>query len=554
MYITYCRDQKAADLVDTSIYRHNATSGTFRPTWLIRISDWQKVPGTEAQSGYCTLSYCWEQSGEVVPREDGTGEYDCIDNGLHQLAQKVKASTRGKKRYRKKAITQKYVTFEQLIQQLCTDFQIDFIWYDKICINQLDKHDKHRELKQMHLIYSNAKYSIALVPEMKIYSLKDFARDHLQQGNQARGRALEMMFASRWWKRSWTLEEIMMSKSLLLVGTDINLWQHSLMSNIPTTVDLLSNALLDYSNRKRKSINQALYEAHFRTSTKQHDKIFALANIYPDIFNRIELSYDIDPQTTFYSFYRTIALNDLSMMCFGANIQLDKSIFRTTTMHHHNLPSWTGVEGLHVPFCVATITAFQSPHFIDDNMHLHIRSRYGILPIEQYLSNKTTNTNDYANQMDTTMDNRNKGQFTDLSNANDNTVLLELRVDMLSYSNCKATHYFRADPITNAKSLSLTINDNNCNDCVALPILFSTYYQTGIPHDPVLRTYTPGPYLHAYFVPVFQKCRSSVDTQRYKAVGIMLVAAALENEAWDPHELLNILFDPNDSCDEFIIE
>ncbi|KAI9244671.1 hypothetical protein BDA99DRAFT_594262 [Phascolomyces articulosus] len=68
---------------DITSFRLNATGGEYRPTFLVRTSDWQVVPGYEAVHGYCALSYCWEQSGEMIKKKNG--EYDIIDEGHHQI-------------------------------------------------------------------------------------------------------------------------------------------------------------------------------------------------------------------------------------------------------------------------------------------------------------------------------------------------------------------------------------------------------------------------------------------------------------------------------------
>ncbi|KAI8143092.1 hypothetical protein BJV82DRAFT_713762, partial [Fennellomyces sp. T-0311] len=57
------------------------------------------------------------------------------------------------------------VTFEGLIQQVCKDISIDYIWLDHMCISQGDQDAKMREIKQMHKIYKNARCTVALVPE-----------------------------------------------------------------------------------------------------------------------------------------------------------------------------------------------------------------------------------------------------------------------------------------------------------------------------------------------------------------------------------------------------
>ena len=89
MYFTYDRNQTSVDCLDKTSYRLGVTGGDYRPTWLVRVSDWKKVPGKQAIDGYHTLSYCWEQSGKVVPRNDGSGEYDCIDKGRHCIIDHV---------------------------------------------------------------------------------------------------------------------------------------------------------------------------------------------------------------------------------------------------------------------------------------------------------------------------------------------------------------------------------------------------------------------------------------------------------------------------------
>ena len=55
MCITYCRNQRTVDLKDKTSYHLGVTEGDYRSTWLIRVSDWKKVPGEEAIDDYQTL-------------------------------------------------------------------------------------------------------------------------------------------------------------------------------------------------------------------------------------------------------------------------------------------------------------------------------------------------------------------------------------------------------------------------------------------------------------------------------------------------------------------
>ncbi|KAI9249673.1 hypothetical protein BDA99DRAFT_608554 [Phascolomyces articulosus] len=394
MYITYCRNQRSLNLVDTTKYRRDATAGEYRPTYLIRVSDWEKVPGKQVKTGYCALSYVWEQSGDVVQKENG--EYDCNDNGRHCIVEgydigkngffpKIRRMLRRKKRdsvtmiptdeeenkfevqflpsTRSKA-TIKHVTYEKFLQQICKDFEIEYLWYDKICIDQSDHEIKLREIKQMHKIYSNACYTVAIVPEVHIYDPKDFdtinpVYDDIDASIEAWA---DIVQNSLWYKRSWTLEETMSSKRILVIGTDTHFWQHSFHTcDIPTTYDDFSAWMLDFANQQQGgSVNQALNEAHFRSSSKEHDKIISLANIFPDMFKNMKINYEIDIKTTLHHFYRTIATHDLSILCFGSNLTNDGEEMHVSTMKNHNLPSWTGVSGEHLDKPVATTTTWLS--------------------------------------------------------------------------------------------------------------------------------------------------------------------------------------------------
>ncbi|KAG2218775.1 hypothetical protein INT45_012995 [Circinella minor] len=256
MYITYCRNQKSVDLVDTTSYRLNVTGGEYRPTWLMRVSDWKRVPGKEAVNGYHTISYCWEQSGEV----SNTANI-------------------------------RYVRYDELLQQVCKDFQVEYVWYDKICIDQSDPKAKSREIKQMHKIYRNARYTIAMIPEVRLYNPQDFEEEALGFAHKAQDYVTDDVWYSCWFKRSWTLEEVMMARRILIIGANTNMFQHSLhTTDVPTTVDIFSGKLLDFegTERNKVSVNQALAFAHFRTSTKPHDMIYALKNTIEEINSYVE--------------------------------------------------------------------------------------------------------------------------------------------------------------------------------------------------------------------------------------------------------------------------
>ncbi|KAI9264150.1 hypothetical protein BDA99DRAFT_508538, partial [Phascolomyces articulosus] len=61
--------------------------------------------------------------------------------------------------------TVQYVKFEGIIQQICQQFNIKYIWYDQLCINQDNKEEKQNEIRNMHQVYENAYCTVALVPD-----------------------------------------------------------------------------------------------------------------------------------------------------------------------------------------------------------------------------------------------------------------------------------------------------------------------------------------------------------------------------------------------------
>ena len=56
----------------------------FMPSYLVRTSDMKVVKGSEVNEGYCTLSYSWNQSGEI--RKNAiTGKSYRVDEGKHKI-------------------------------------------------------------------------------------------------------------------------------------------------------------------------------------------------------------------------------------------------------------------------------------------------------------------------------------------------------------------------------------------------------------------------------------------------------------------------------------
>ncbi|KAI7848083.1 heterokaryon incompatibility protein-domain-containing protein [Circinella umbellata] len=596
MYITYCRNQSTVNLKDKTDYRLNLTGGDYRPTWLIRVSDWKKVPGEEAVHGYHTISYSWEQSGKVVPRNDGSGEYDLIDHGKHCIVEDYNLYYDGIINSTLKDDTHvtwcqpesegariRDVTYNQLLQQLCKDFQVDYVWYDKLCINQSDSKAKSYEIKQMHKIYRNARYTIVMIPEAVRIDQEDFQQKIIRPHSDAPDQVIDAIMESSWWKRSWTLEEVMMSKNILIVGTDINFFQHSLHTTeeLPTTVDLFSNILLDFGSRGNNgTVNQGLAFAHFRTSTKSHDMIFALKNTFSDMFDEMEINYAADIKKTFHDFYRHIGTKDLSILCFGSALlpDGDRGEYQST-VQNYNLPSWTGVAGKHIQIPTFTTIHHQLTHAIDDTMKMHIKTkRYweiDITPYEGGCYSSIPRDDKYNGKVGSQIVRINmasaKRDRKDMGSVDKNTILEEYLATLNTTTCLLMTHYHhrQGDPAMLLRPLSLT---EDCKKCIILPILLTFKHATHQEVEMNGNNVILGEYDFGFCLPVVRQ--STTCKNRYKAIGVYYVGIAPRSKVdspiqwnhlvgiqdvftYEPEEIVNSLFENDfhsNEPKEFIIE
>ncbi|KAI9495411.1 hypothetical protein BDB00DRAFT_927579 [Zychaea mexicana] len=95
-----------------------------------------------------------------------------------------------------------------------------------------------------------------------------------------------------------------------------------------------------HSNASGWNVCQTLAEAHARTSTREHDRVYALASIYPDIINAITIDYKQSLHDLMIQFYGLLAKSDLSILCF-------EGMYGDNDMQKYNLPSWTGATEQH---------------------------------------------------------------------------------------------------------------------------------------------------------------------------------------------------------------
>ncbi|KAI7847604.1 hypothetical protein BDC45DRAFT_525583, partial [Circinella umbellata] len=443
----------------------------------------------------------------------------------------------------------RYVTYDELLQQVCKDFQVEYVWYDKICIDQSDHNAKSHEIKQMNKIYRNGHYTIAMIPEVRLYNPQDFEEEALGFAHKAQESVIEDVWDSCWYKRSWTLEEVMMARRILIVGADTNMFQHSLhTTDVPTTVDIFSGKLLDFegTERNKVSVNQALAFAHFRTSTKPHDIIYALKNTFSHMFDDIEVNYSRDIRTVFDEFYRHITIADLSILCFGSINNFDGSIRMQSTMDSYNLPSWTGTAGVHVETRATTTIHPQLEYHVDDTMWMHVTTKqYWKIPITSYdrgcfslSKNSIEEINSYVEKRNRRRSAESNDYEPDLTTADKDTVLLESVLNMQKAIGANMTHYHQPqdDLLTQIRPLTLT---EDCEECIVLPILLQL-------HTPVYKrmggdvpSFLIKGYDYDYCLPVLRECIDG--TGRYKAIGIYYVGVRDHRPTEPPLKLMNYI-------------
>ena len=139
---------------------------------------------------------------------------------------------------------------------------------------------------------------------------------------------------------------------MLFIGRNIHVWWYSLCGLITPT----------FRPPSKQNVSAVLHYAHTRVSTKEHDRIFALANIFPGIMENFIVDYNQEIQKLMLRFYGVLAERDLSILCFGPhtdyittcenpshdNIIKDNKRKYEIPIQNFDLPSWTGVYGEHI--------------------------------------------------------------------------------------------------------------------------------------------------------------------------------------------------------------
>ncbi|KAI9265213.1 hypothetical protein BDA99DRAFT_536695 [Phascolomyces articulosus] len=395
------------------------------PTHLIRISDMEVVNGSDIDEGYCALSYSWNQTGCIIKNKLTKMKAMKVDQGKHKIIHTTQQqrscrqqnspvnnndNEENGKRVPLKGIYKnvvhklnatllcglnyfitfrqdqnkkeehhphddeeeeenndvvevKYVRFEGIIQQLCKDFNIKYLWYDQLCINQHDQNEKQLEIRKMHQIYSNAYCTVAFVPEFRVQQKHHNIKPNIPNFL----RAQQLLQQHTWAKRLWTLEEAILSKKLLIVGGNVHMWDEEL--NYLSKLHALKKSLSELS------VQEILHHAHQRTSTKVHDRVFALIHLFPDISDKINIDYNQPIKDLMIRFYSLLAEQHIGILAFKKN-QYDDNRSQVTTYQskiqkYKFLPSWTGAHGKHSrQVRLLTTTPSQNYKVIGKTMHI----------------------------------------------------------------------------------------------------------------------------------------------------------------------------------------
>ncbi|KAI7847598.1 hypothetical protein BDC45DRAFT_597942 [Circinella umbellata] len=185
----------------------------------------------------------------------------------------------------------------------CKDFQVEYM---------CDPKAKSHEIKQMHRIYRNARYMIAMIPEVCIYNSPEaFEQNFHVSKNKA---------------QDWVIADASI--------VSIQLGYQQRETSFP----------VHYSTLEEQNKIRVVF-AHFQTSTKPHDMIYALKNTFPYMFEDIEVGYSTDIKTVFNDFYRHVATEDISILCFGSNDLLDGRTEQVSTLKKRDSIAYVRVDG-----------------------------------------------------------------------------------------------------------------------------------------------------------------------------------------------------------------
>ncbi|KAI9275782.1 hypothetical protein BDA99DRAFT_532733 [Phascolomyces articulosus] len=352
------------------------------PPSLVRITDMKIIspPPNKNDIKFCAISYPPSiYSGGIIrtdKKDDSETLYQqddkkttCKDQGgLHNLITYSPDPSTGKNRP-----TVENVKFEVILQRLCKDFGVEYLWYDKMCIDSSTKNEEKKyELSNIHYRYRSAQFTIALIPEMELCPkeydigerltvIDDEDNDIPTFFNNNLKHCLRLLQQSKWCKAVWTYVEAIHSSTILFIGKNVHFTSDQIraLNNNRRIDDMLSVQ----GTRRRSSLYQLvdtleemysfpgsasnlLRHVHARNVTSEQDRVFALVNILNDhkyMFIGHQFDYECPMMDGMVNLYGLLASIDLSVMCFGKP-RLGQ---HNTISQYEFLPSWAGAAGKH---------------------------------------------------------------------------------------------------------------------------------------------------------------------------------------------------------------
>ncbi|KAI9268149.1 hypothetical protein BDA99DRAFT_535665 [Phascolomyces articulosus] len=302
---------------------------------LVRVFDMKVIPGAEANEGYYALSYSWNQSGDIVV-DNLTGKSKRVDQ-----------------------VTTTRIVLKYVPENKDSWFHLKILFNGHATISTsntyglINVHQSRRSagktpgIHHMHRIYKSAYCTVALVPEF-YFTEKGQGNINSKDVFQT---SQDDILKSEWFKRLWTLEETTKkSQKLLIVGQNTHVWAGGPTSN---------ESLNGFFNKPSKelSILHILFYVHIRRSTNDHDRVFGLANIFPDVIKNIHNDYNHLLDDLMIQFYGLLAEKDTTILVFGKHdkyksigvyIETPGGIFNKAKYNHQfSLSSWAGISGEH---------------------------------------------------------------------------------------------------------------------------------------------------------------------------------------------------------------
>jgi hypothetical protein len=263
--IAYCRE-KHGTTCNESVAGVNATL-------CLRVIDCKtrRVIIAPPDCSYAALSYVWGASAPEPMKEGKTADTATLDGCPKIVSDGIEAT-------------------------LKIDFQ--YLWVDRYCIDQNDARDKHNQIRQMDIIYANARVTIIAatsLPENGLPGMAGVERSYqpcFDIGSHRIGRTLHDPMAlvdrSKWATRGWTYQEGLLSKCRLIFTDEQVIFECNGM-HCAESITLPLDAMHD---NKKKTFKSSLPLGAFRSKTPGSDP-YDIMN-YISEFSKRELSFLTD--------------------------------------------------------------------------------------------------------------------------------------------------------------------------------------------------------------------------------------------------------------------